>query len=249
MRGTSGGMLMLNAFAGITGVALAAPFLATVGLLLGRKALKDERTRQLLQRRNLARQTVRKYADDLTFGVGKDSRDTLRRINRQLRDHFLKRAEELTSSTSESLAATQQAVRSSEAARTERRREVVALLEQLASRAQAAGRGDRDQHGAGPSTAGARPRHRRPHRPTPRLAHERHRHGSRRPRRRIVGTGALAAAHPGAGTGRGRGRRLPGHAPGGGARRRDGPPARAAAGGDRRQGEGREVDAAQRPGG
>src|SRR4029079_11220509 len=131
MRGTSGGMLMLNAFAGITGVALAAPFLATVGLLLGRKALKDERTRQLLQRRNLARQTVRKYADDLTFGVGKDSRDTLRRINRQLRDHFLNRAEELTASTSESLAAAQQAVRSSEAARTERRREVVALLEQL----------------------------------------------------------------------------------------------------------------------
>ena len=68
IRGTSGGMLMLNAFAGITGVALAAPFLATVGLLLGRKALKDERTRQLLQRRNLARQTVRKYADDLTSG-------------------------------------------------------------------------------------------------------------------------------------------------------------------------------------
>ena len=59
---------MLNAFAGITGVALAAPFLATVGLLLGRKALKDERTRQLLQRRNLARQTVRKYADDLASG-------------------------------------------------------------------------------------------------------------------------------------------------------------------------------------
>ena len=133
MRGTSGGMLMLTAFAGITGVALAAPFLATVGLLLGRKALKDERSRQLLQRRNLARQTVRKYADDLAFGVGKDSRDTLRRINRQLRDHFLQRAEELTSSTSESLAAAQQAVRSSEAARTERRREVVALLEQLAN--------------------------------------------------------------------------------------------------------------------
>ena len=90
-----------------------------MGLFLGRKALKDERARQLVQRRNLARQTVRKYADDLAFGVGKDSRDTLRRINRQLRDHFLQRAEELTSSTSESLAAAQQAVRSSETARAE----------------------------------------------------------------------------------------------------------------------------------
>ena len=123
-----------------------------MGLLLGRKALKDERTRQLLQRRNLARQTVRKYADDLTFGVGKDSRDTLRRINRQLRDHFLKRAEELTASTSESLAATQQAVRSSEAARTERRREVVALLEQLAVVRKRLVAAARDQHGAGPGT-------------------------------------------------------------------------------------------------
>ena len=109
MRGTAGGMLMLQAFAAVAGVALAAPFLATVSLVLGRKMLKDERVRQLAQRRILAKQAVRKYTDDLAFTVGKDSRDTLRRINRQLRDTFLQRAEELTTSTSESLTAAQQA--------------------------------------------------------------------------------------------------------------------------------------------
>jgi hypothetical protein len=132
MRGTAGGMLMLNAFSAVAGVALAAPFIAGVGLVLGRKMLKDERVRQLAQRRLLAKQAVRKYTDDLVFSVGKDSRDTLRRINRQLRDTFLQRAEELTTSSSESLMAAQQAVRSNEQTRTQRRRDVLQLLDRMA---------------------------------------------------------------------------------------------------------------------
>ena len=131
MRGTAGGMLMLQAFAAVAGVALAAPFVATVSLVLGRKMLKDERVRQLAQRRLLAKQAVRRYTDDLVFTVGKDSRDTLRRINRQLRDTFLQRAEELTTSTTESLTAAQQALRSSEQARTQRRREVAVVMDRL----------------------------------------------------------------------------------------------------------------------
>ena len=94
---------------------------------------KDERTRQLMQRRMLAKQSVRKYTDDLIFVGGKDSRDTLRRITRQLRDYFLQRAEELTASTSESLAAAQQALRSSEQTRTTRKKTVAVLLNQIAS--------------------------------------------------------------------------------------------------------------------
>ncbi len=133
LRGTTGGMMMLSIFAGMAGVAIAAPAVLGVGAIMGRKMAKDERARQLLQRRMMAKQAVRKYTDDLIFVAGKDSRDTLRRITRQLRDYFLQRAEELTASTSESLAAAQQAIRSSEQTRATRKKVVAALLAQISS--------------------------------------------------------------------------------------------------------------------
>ncbi len=133
LRGTSGGMVMLSAFANVAAVSLAAPAIVFVGVVMGRKMMKDEKSRQLTQRRMQAKASVRKYTDDLMFVAGKDSRDTLRRLNRQLRDYFLGRAEELTSSTSESLAAAQQAIRSSEQTRTQRKKTVTVLLNQVAT--------------------------------------------------------------------------------------------------------------------
>ena len=133
VRGMTGGIMMLSVFAGMASIALSPFAMAAVGLTMGRKMGKDERTRQLMQRRMLAKQSVRKYTDDLIFVGGKDSRDTLRRITRQLRDYFLQRAEELTASTSESLAAAQQALRSSEQTRTTRKKTVAVLLNQIAS--------------------------------------------------------------------------------------------------------------------
>ncbi|MCC6438186.1 MAG: dynamin family protein [Acidimicrobiales bacterium] len=132
LRGTSGGMVMLSAFASLASIAIAPVAVAAVGVAMGRKMMKDERTRQLTQRKMQAKQAVRKYTDDLMFVAGKDSRDTLRRLNRQLRDFFLSRAEELTASTSESLAAAQQALRSSEQTRVQRKKTVTALLNQVA---------------------------------------------------------------------------------------------------------------------
>lgn len=133
IRGTSGGMVMLSAFANVAAVAIAPVALIAIGAAMGRKMLKDEKNRQLLQRRLAAKQSVRKYTDELSFVAGKDSRDTLRRINRQLRDYFLGRAEELTTSTSESLAAAQQAIRSSEQTRTLRKKTVTLMLTQVAA--------------------------------------------------------------------------------------------------------------------
>ncbi|MDH4147096.1 MAG: dynamin, partial [Acidimicrobiia bacterium] len=121
----------LSAFAGLAGVTLVPVAVVAVGALLGRKALKDDKARQLAQRRLQAKNNVRKYADDIMFTAGKDSRDTLSRISRQLREHFALRAEELSTSTSESLAAAQQAIRSSQEGREKRKKEVAGLLEAL----------------------------------------------------------------------------------------------------------------------
>jgi len=132
LRGASGGMIMLSAFSGLVSITPAMPAVAGVMLLLARKTAKDERERALLMRRNQAKQTVRKYSDTITFESSKECRDTMRRINRQLRDHFLQRAQDLTESTSQSLAAAKQTVQSTEKARTVRRKEVVATQQHLA---------------------------------------------------------------------------------------------------------------------
>jgi hypothetical protein len=63
--------------------------------------------------------------------VGKDSRDTLRQVQRRMRDFFATRAEELHRSTSEALAAAQQAARSDESTRHKRMRDVDAELKRI----------------------------------------------------------------------------------------------------------------------
>ena len=56
----------------------------------------------MLQRRQAeAKQAVRKHIDEVTFQVGKDSRDMLRHTQRQLRDHFSALAEEVSTSIAE----------------------------------------------------------------------------------------------------------------------------------------------------
>jgi len=133
MRGSYGGMLMFGMLGNMAGLALANPATIVIGLFMGRKALRDEKERQLQMRRNQAKQAHRKYTDEVSFVVGKDSRDTMRRIQRQLRDFFSARAEELHRSTQESLAAAQQAAKSDQATRQQRLRDVKAELERIAS--------------------------------------------------------------------------------------------------------------------
>ena len=79
------------------------------------------------------RRSVRKYTDEVTFVVNKDTRDTLRRVQRQLRDHYSARAEELHRSTSEALNAATAAAQRSEAERKGRLGDLNAELERLTS--------------------------------------------------------------------------------------------------------------------
>ena len=138
VRGSYGGLLMftyLSRF--VTLGVLGGPATIVVGLLIGKKALKDERARQLAQRRGQAKTALRKYLDELTFQVGKDSRDTVRIIHRQLRDTFTSRADELQRSTSESLQAAQAAVRQDQSTREQRLKELdveIAKLGQIRAR-------------------------------------------------------------------------------------------------------------------
>ena len=131
LRGGMGGMVMVGVLGAAAPIALAAWVAPAVAGLVGRKTLKDERDRALSQRRLQAKQAVRKYTDEAQFVASKEARDALRHVNRQLRDHFMERADELSTSTSESLAAAQQALRSTQETRDKRMRIVRKILDEV----------------------------------------------------------------------------------------------------------------------
>jgi hypothetical protein len=132
LRGSYGGLLMFGMLGRMAGLAMANPATIIIGLFMGRQALRGEKERQLAMRRNQARQAHRKYTDEVSFVVGKDSRDTLRRTQRRMRDFFAARAEELHRSTSGALAAAQQAVKSDANSRQKRLKDVDAELKRIA---------------------------------------------------------------------------------------------------------------------
>ena len=131
--GTVAGAAGLGAVGMISSTALVplVPVFVGVGLLMGRKGVQEEKKRHLTQRRGQARNAVRKYCDDVSFAVGKDSRDTMRRIQRQLRDYYSARAEELNRSNAEALRSAQAGAQQSEAERQARLRDLAAELSRL----------------------------------------------------------------------------------------------------------------------
>ncbi len=133
VRGGYMGMLMFGMLGSmLAGLSMLNPATAVIGMAMGRKSLRQEKDRRLAQRRNSAKVAHRKYADEVAFVVMKDARDTLRRVQRQLRDHYAARAEELQRTTNEALAAARQAAAADASTRQRRLRDVDAELERIA---------------------------------------------------------------------------------------------------------------------
>jgi predicted GTPase len=153
LKSAYGGALMFVMLGAMTGISLG-PLGLGVGLVMGRKGLKDEKKRQLRQRQNQAKNAMRRYCDEVNFVMGKDSRDTLRRIQRQLRDHYSALAEELKVSNSEALARATEAAKRTQTERQKRVKDLEAELERLG---QLRGRAEtvaRPRAGAGRSATG-----------------------------------------------------------------------------------------------
>jgi hypothetical protein len=130
MRSMYGGLLMFTMLGSLVGIALG-PIGVGIGLVMGRKGLRDEKERQLTLRRNQAKNAIRRYSDEVSFIMGKDSRDTLRRIQRQLRDYYSARAEELQRSTTEALLKASESAKQTQAEREKRLRDIDAELTRL----------------------------------------------------------------------------------------------------------------------
>jgi hypothetical protein len=133
LRSSYGGLAMLGFLGAFAGIAVAAPVMAAAGLLFGGKGLKDERARQLAARRSAAKVSVRRYLDEVSFALGKETRDTLRHTQRTLREHFSARAEEVQRSAAEALRAAKEAAAADAAARAARLADVESELRRLAA--------------------------------------------------------------------------------------------------------------------
>ena len=110
LRGGYIGVLMFGFIGTMVGLTLLNPISIGAGLLLGGKTISDERRRVIARRQAEAKTAVRRYVDDVTFQVGKDSRDMLRGVQRDLRDHFTALAEQLNRSLKESLTSAERSV-------------------------------------------------------------------------------------------------------------------------------------------
>ena len=128
MRGSYGGVLMFGMLTSFAGLGMFNPLSLGAGLVLGRKAYKEDMENRMLRVRNEAKVNMRRFVDDVSFVVNKESRDRLRAIQRQLRDHYRGIANQTTRSLNESLQATLMAAQLEE---NERKSRVQELERQL----------------------------------------------------------------------------------------------------------------------
>lgn len=124
MRGSYGGVLMFGMLTSVAGLGMFNPLSLGAGLLLGRKAYKEDMENRMMRVRNEAKTNLRRFVDDVLFVVSKESRDRLKNVQRQLRDHYRDIANQTTRSLNESLQSTIAAARMEETERNNRIREL-----------------------------------------------------------------------------------------------------------------------------
>ena len=106
MQGSYGGVLMFGMMTSFAGLGMFNPLSIGAGLLMGRSAYKENMDNRMMRVRNEAKLNTRRFIDDVSFVVNKESRDRLKGIQRQLRDHYRGIANQTTRSLNESLQAT-----------------------------------------------------------------------------------------------------------------------------------------------
>lgn len=133
VRGSYGGVLMVGLATGLIGMSLINPLSLLAGVLVGRRAYREDMNNRLSRRQHEAKLLVRRYIDEVVFQVGKQLKDRLRLVQRSARDHFGSMAEELHRSLSEALSASKQAAGSYTSQRDQRVAQLQSQLKRLES--------------------------------------------------------------------------------------------------------------------
>lgn len=124
MQGSYGGVLMFGMMTSLAGLGMFNPLSIGAGVLMGRTAFKENMDNRMSRVRNEAKMNTRRFIDDVSFVVNKESRDRLKGIQRQLRDHYRAIANQTTRTLNESLQATIVAAKLEETERNNRIREL-----------------------------------------------------------------------------------------------------------------------------
>jgi hypothetical protein len=126
-----GGVEALGVLASIltfTSFSLFNPFVLVIGALVGGKTLRDSRRRDVERRREQAMEAVTRYGDDAIKAADREFKDNARRIRRELRTAYQRRAQALHRSARESLAAANRTLGSDESTRSARREALASRL-------------------------------------------------------------------------------------------------------------------------
>ncbi len=131
LRGSYGGVLMVGLATGLIGLTLINPLSLLAGVLVGRRAYREDMNSRLSRRRFEAKTLVRRYLDEVQFQVGKQLKDRLRIVQRAARDHFGSIADELHRSLSDAVLAAKQAAGTYAGEQDQRVKELQLRVQQL----------------------------------------------------------------------------------------------------------------------
>ena len=124
LQGSYGGVLMFGMMTSLAGLGMFNPISLGAGALMGRAAYRENMENRMVRVRSEAKLNTRRFVDDVAFVVAKESRDRLKEIQRQLRDHYRDIANQTTRSLNESLQATIAAAKVEENERNSRIKEL-----------------------------------------------------------------------------------------------------------------------------
>jgi hypothetical protein len=131
MRGSYSGVLMTGLVTGLAGMPLLNPVSLVAGVVLGRKAYKDDAENRKQRRQGEANSIVRRHLDEVVFQAGKHLKDRLRTVQRTLRDLVSATVTELSATLNEANRAAQAALRAVATEREARLRELKTRLDLL----------------------------------------------------------------------------------------------------------------------
>lgn len=136
VRGAQGGVMMLGMLGGFLPAAVgslmtANPVLLTAGVAFGGFQLMEERKRKLAQRRQQAKNMMRKFIDNTQFDVSNELSGLVKEFQRDLRDEFSTGLTELQRSYTETVNQIKQNQQASDAERRQRSEQLAPLVQAL----------------------------------------------------------------------------------------------------------------------
>ncbi|MEV6304112.1 dynamin family protein [Actinoplanes sp. NPDC051861] len=132
LRGSYGGVLMFGLATSLSGMSLINPISLGGGVVFGGKSIHEEGKSLLKRRQATARAAVQRHVDEIYIGMAKDAKDSIRRVQRALRDHFTVVTEDLQDAIVDSLRTAKAEAEQEAAERETRARRVEQELVRLA---------------------------------------------------------------------------------------------------------------------